>query len=143
MSSLLVQSGLVALGGAIGAVARFGLGALAHRTLDPWIHRSISGHFPIGTTVVNTVGCVAIGVLMHLFVAREILDERARLLLVTGVLGSFTTFSAFGYDTFRLAQQGRWGIAASYVALMFVLGIAGVAVGWALSSTLFPAPGVN
>jgi CrcB protein len=94
---------LVAAGGAIGSVARYGLaGAIQSR--------SASG-FPVGTLVVNVTGCFAIGVLMHVGIAHERATP-LRLLLVTGVLGGYTTYSAFNYETLELVRAGQRDAAA-------------------------------
>lgn len=128
---MLLKLGLVAVGGAVGATARFAAGSLAHRLIDPLLG-ALPGNirFPVGTFAVNVFGCFAIGIIMHLLLVREFLDDRARLALVTGLLGSFTTFSAFGFETFELIERGRWGTAGTYVVLVFVVGLGAVYAGW-------------
>jgi CrcB protein len=91
---------LVMLGGAVGAAARYQIGTLAPRAAFPW-----------ATLLVNIVG----GLLMGLLVAREPSDQ-LRLLLGVGVLGGFTTFSAFSLETVTLMQRGAAGTALAYVA---------------------------
>lgn len=109
---------LVAAGGAIGSVLRY-LVALLGLAL-------FGGGFPWGTLAVNVVGSAAIGVLAALGVSGEM-----RLLLVTGLLGGFTTFSAFSLETGMLWDRSP-GLAALYVAASVTLGLAAFALCWGL-----------
>ena len=104
----------VAVGGAMGAVARYGVGLL----LGPSSGHEPAGpvHFPWATLCVNVLGCAAIGALLGVGGAREWLTSPMRLLWVTGFLGAFTTFSTFGYETLRLVDRGQGGMALLYVA---------------------------
>ncbi|MBL8674863.1 MAG: fluoride efflux transporter CrcB [Rhodospirillales bacterium] len=114
----------VAVGGALGSVGRY-------LVVDA-MARALGVAFPWGTLVVNTLGGVAIGVLAAVFLARpEYGDWRP--LLITGVLGGFTTFSAFSLDAFGLAQRGQWASAAAYVAASVALSLIGTAAGWRLA----------
>jgi CrcB protein len=107
---------LVALGGAVGSVARYKLsGWVLHHTLD-W-------RFPAGTFAVNVAGCLLAGLLAGLAEKHELLSAEARLLLFTGVLGGFTTFSAFGLETMYLLRKGELLMAGSNVALSVVAGL--------------------
>jgi CrcB protein len=108
------------VGGGLGAMARFGLGALV-------LARTGEG-FPWGTLVVNWSGCLAIGLAAALFAAMPH-PPTLRLFLVTGVLGGFTTFSAFGLETVELLASGASGQAVLYVAGSVLGGLAAVAVG--------------
>ena len=114
----------VGLGGLIGANARFAVGRLAAERLG--------AAFPYGTFLVNATGSLAIGVLLTLLAARTT-DPAGRLLLVTGVLGGYTTFSAFTFETVALARDGHWGRAALYVVASNLVGLVacwgGMAVG--------------
>ena len=91
----------VALGGALGAMGRFFISSLVA--------------FPYGTMAVNIIGSFLMGVLFVTLIDR--LDQRASLFLMTGVLGGFTTFSAFSLDVFKLFEADRLGFAGLYVAL--------------------------
>ena len=109
---------LVAAGGAVGSLCRWLLASAVQRPV-----------FPTGTLFVNVLGSLLVGWLG----AR--LGETwsdARLLLVTGFCGGFTTFSALSLETLRLAQEGRGGRALANVAASLVLGLAAVAAGWSL-----------
>ena len=85
--------------------------------------------FPVGTLAVNVLGCALIGVFAALAEALPGLNGPARLLLVTGVLGGYTTFSAFGLETLLLLRRGDATLAAAYVAASVLLGLAGVWLG--------------
>jgi CrcB protein len=118
----------IGAGGFVGALLRYALSALAHRLYD--------GPFPIGTLVVNVLGCLAIGVVMFLIEERGALNDETRLFLRIGILGSMTTFSAFGFETFDLARNGAWGAALASVLGNVVLGLAAVVVGWTVTKSL-------
>ena len=92
--------------------------------------------FPFGTIAVNAVGCFAIGVLAHLAESRGGFSPAARSMLFTGVLGGFTTFSAFAHETQVLARLGGAAPAAANVALQVGLGLASVWAGRALAIAL-------
>ena len=115
---------LVAVGGAIGAVARYGIATWL--TPDP-----IRPALPWGTIAVNLAGCFMIGLLMGSFDARSGVPEPARLFLMIGVLGGFTTFSAFGLETYSLLRSGAGSIATANVVLQVAGGLVGVGTGWA------------
>ncbi len=98
----------VAGGGAIGSTLRYGL-ALG-------VQRWLGAGWPYGTLAANLLGSFAIGWAFRLLMARALLGEGGRLFFVVGVLGGFTTFSAFSLETLRLLQSGAWPSAALYVA---------------------------
>ena len=94
---------LVGLGGCIGAIARY----LVNRLLMPI---ATSAAFPLGTLAVNIIGCFVIGALARVGESRINLSPQARLLLITGILGGFTTFSAFGNETILLMRNDQFGL---------------------------------
>jgi len=125
----------VTVGGALGAVSRYGVGV--------WLARAGSG-WPWGTLAVNALGCLAIGVVMGLTLpyseggaeggaARWAAPAAVRAAVLAGFLGSFTTFSTFGFETFDLAARGQWRLAGGYVAASVGLGLLAVWAGWRLS----------
>jgi CrcB protein len=117
----------VAAGGALGSVARLGVGLFA---------RSVAPGWPWGTLFVNLLGSLLIGVLVGLFGLRPASDV-LRLGLITGVLGGFTTFSAFSMETIEMLRAGDTGSALVYVATSLVFGLAACAVGlWATRAVL-------
>ncbi|MEH6468150.1 MAG: fluoride efflux transporter CrcB [Porticoccus sp.] len=107
----------VALGGALGAMGRFGVNAV--------IFPVLGGRFPIGTLVVNVGGSVLMGLFYVLIIERGVLPAELRNLLMVGFLGAFTTFSTFSLDTLALWQNGHFALAAVYVVLNVVLCLAG------------------
>jgi CrcB protein len=90
---------LVGAGGFAGSVLRFKIGG--------WVLHHFDTKFPAGTVVVNLVGCLIIGILSGLAEKRHLLSPDTRLLLITGFLGGFTTFSAFGLETMSLLRRGK------------------------------------
>ena len=116
---------LVAAGGAIGSVARW--------RVSGWVlHQAVDWRFPIGTFVVNVLGCLIVGVLAGLAIKEDFFSTDQRLLLFTGVMGGFTTFSAFGLETFYLLRRGEYLIAGSNMVLSMVVGMAALWVGYQL-----------
>ncbi len=92
--------------------------------------------FPYGTLIVNVIGSFAIGVVLVLATTRLSLSDPARLLIVTGLLGGFTTFSSLSFETYSLITNGSWLAAGIYVISSFGLGIAGVFLGAGIARLL-------
>jgi fluoride exporter len=113
----------VALGGATGAAARYGVAQ--------WMGGRWGWTFPWGTFAVNVTGSLAIGLVMTLLIARGA-DPVYRLLLVTGFLGGYTTFSAFSFEALTLLEARRWDAAAFYVIGSVGLGLLATALGLGL-----------
>jgi CrcB protein len=84
--------------------------------------------FPLATFLVNVVGCVMAGVLAGLAVKRDLFTPDVRLFLFTGLLGGFTTFSAFGVETVQLLRRGEYAVAIAYVVLSVMVGLAALAL---------------
>ncbi len=120
---------LVALGGAIGAGARHLVNLSALRLV------ATSG-FPVGTLFINIVGSFAMGLAAGYFVFRGEGGMPLRLFLTTGILGGFTTFSAFSLETVLLLERGQAGLAALYVAGSVAGSIGGLVAGLALVRAL-------
>ncbi len=116
----MVELLIIGLGGFVGAIARYGLSGLVHRYWET---------FPAGTLVVNVLGCLVIGALISLVEERQLFSPNARLFLQIGLLGSFTTFSTLGYETFELIQRSEYWTASISVGANVVLGIGAVALG--------------
>lgn len=113
----------VALGGAVGAVARYGVALAGLR----WGGEGV----PWGTWAANALGCLLIGLALPL-----VRGDDARLALLVGVLGSFTTFSAYSTDTVLLWEAGRRGLAVANAAGSVAVGVAFVVLGLALGRHL-------
>jgi fluoride exporter len=115
---------LVCLAGALGTGARYLLGTWAVRTFGP--------SFPVGTLIINAVGSFLLAIIMGLSLERNLVPPDLRIVLTTGVMGGFTTYSSFNYETLRLFQQGSRGLALAYlgatVIACLVLGALGAIV---------------
>jgi CrcB protein len=125
MPSLPVNIALVALGGAAGAVARYG---------TSWVYLRLASRttLPFGTLAANLIGCLLIGYLNGLFMER-LLRPELRYLLIIGVLGGYTTFSAFGWETAAYLREGEYLRATLYLLASDALGVIMVMAGFALS----------
>ncbi len=119
---------LVGLGGMLGAILRYGAGGLVHRLFE--------GRFPLGTLLINTAGCLCIGFLTTMADDRGVLSASARLFLFIGVLGGFTTFSSFGYETLTLWRDGLAGRALLNIGANVVCGLGAVWVGHVIARLL-------
>ena len=119
---------LVAAGGALGASARHLVGVVSLR--------AFGADFPAGTMTVNIVGCLALGVFVGLLASRFQGSEALRLLVATGFLGGFTTFSAFSLDFTVLWERGEMALAIGYVAVSVLMSLAALAAGLWLVRTL-------
>jgi len=121
----------VALAGALGATCRWKLGAWAQASA---LGTTRLGPLPVGTLLVNVLGCLALGLLAG--AASTGVPARWRLAVGTGFLGSFTTFSTFSVETVQLAQAGSLGLAALNLSLQLLLGGAAALAGLALGRAL-------
>ncbi len=117
---------LVGAGGFLGSVLRY-LASGAVQSAARYVH------FPWGTLAVNAAGCLLIGLLTGLAETRGLFSLEQRLFLITGFLGGFTTFSAFGYETYFLVRVGETALAALNVCGQIVLGLAAVWAGHLLA----------
>jgi CrcB protein len=115
---------IVFLGGGIGAALRHGVNIAATRT--------VGTAFPYGTLAVNVAGSIAMGALAAYFAFRGDASQHWRLFLTTGILGGFTTFSAFSLDAVVLYERGEMGLASLYVLASVGMSIAGLFAGLAL-----------
>jgi len=122
---------IVALGGGLGSVLRYKLGGFALHHTEAW-------NFPVSTFSVNVIGCFVIGVLAALVEHHDLFSPSVRLLLFTGLLGGFTTFSAFGYESVFLLRRGLVLIATEYVVLSVVCGVGAVLAGLKLIDQFWP-----
>ena len=118
----------VAVGGAIGSVARYlvGIGSGKLFGLD----------FPWGTLIINIVGSFLIGAFVESFALKGEVPQVVRVFLTVGICGGFTTFSTFSLDSYLLMDRGQWGPAAFYMIGSVVLGLAGLFAGLHLVRSL-------
>jgi CrcB protein len=120
---------LIAIGGAVGSVARYLMG----RAVQGALHLE----FPIGTFAVNVVGCLLIGVLAKFFLHSQT-ELPLRATLMIGFCGGFTTFSTFSLETLALMQGGEWAKATAYVVLSALVCVGATAAGFAIARPLNP-----
>lgn len=113
---------LVGGGSFIGGIGRYGLAQLMFRFIP-------DARFPIATFLANFLGCFAIGLLMGSDESRNLVTPNLRLFLVVGILGGFTTFSTFGYDTVALLRSGRGDLALMNVLLSVIICLSAVWIG--------------
>lgn len=123
---------MVAVGGGIGAVARYGVGG--------WVQGFSSTSFPLGTLAVNALGSFLLGLSFYLLESLAVSAE-TRAMVTMGFLGSFTTFSTFSYEAIVLLEGGEWARGGMYVGGSLALGLMGVIGGLALGSLLLHARG--
>ena len=112
---------LVALGGGIGSVLRYGASLVINTKYFPW-----------STLVVNIIGSFLIGLILALSIKEESFLYHWKLFLATGVCGGFTTFSAFSLENMELLQSGKYLLAITYIIVSVVLGIASAFLGFKL-----------
>ncbi len=127
LKATLINAAMVGSGGFIGALARYGLSGLVHRQVP-------FATFPYGTMAVNLMGCCAIGVIAGLAESRQLFGPEFRTFALIGLLGGFTTFSTFGYETFAMLRDAEYLRVAANVGVHVVLGIALVWMGYALTT---------
>ena len=122
----------VALGGALGAVARYGI--------TGWVVRGVGASFPWGTLVVNVVGSFLLGFSVR-YLEFMVASPELRAAVAVGFLGAFTTFSTYSYETVVLLQEGAWGRAATYALGSLIIGVLFVFAGFAAAQLLTPVRG--
>ncbi len=118
---------LVAAGGALGAVGRYGISLL------PW-----KGTFPLLTLLTNFVGAIAIGFISGLF-SQKLLGSKGKLFWQTGVCGGFTTFSTFSLETMQLLEKGNYLLGGAYALTSVILCLVGVTLGQLLAKLVVRA----
>ena len=94
----------ICLGGALGTGARY--------LLSGWLAEAWGPGFPVGTLAVNVIGSFLLGLIMQVALTTELVPPTLRLFLSTGIMGGFTTYSSFNYETLKLFQDSAWGLGA-------------------------------
>jgi len=119
----------ISLGGALGTAARYLLGN--------WLLRVAGPAFPWGTLAVNVIGSLLLGLIMQIALSTDWISPMLRLTLATGVMGGFTTYSSFNYETLRMVEGGSWLLAGVNIGVMLVscllAGYVGVMIGRAVA----------
>jgi CrcB protein len=123
---------MIALGGAFGAVARYGLSG--------WVQSFLDTTFPMGTLVVNVLGSFVLGLSLPFF-ASLAWSAELRTLVTIGFLGAFTTYSTFSYEAVVLLEGGEWARGGLYMGGSLLLGLVGILGGMALASFILQARG--
>jgi len=118
----------ICLGGAAGTGARY--------LVSGWTLNRFGSAFAYGTLAVNIIGSFVLAVLMFIGTETGALPPTARLALTTGVMGGFTTYSTFSYETMRYLQEGAWLLAALNVTITVVGCLAACLLGWAVTRSL-------
>src|SRR5262245_26698658 len=106
---------LIAIFGAIGTLARYGLQGL--------IQVRAGGTFPYGTLTINLSGCFLLGLIGQFTLNRMVISADWRMAIAVGVFGAYTTFSSFGWETARMLEDGEWLPATAYVAVSVIAGL--------------------
>ncbi len=119
----------IAAGGAVGALLRY--------LVAGWVHKGLGATFPWGTLTVNVLGCLFLGWMGAVITGPLLLREDLRLGILVGLLGAFTTFSTFGWETLMLAHDGRWALALGNLLLSNGLGLTAVYLGYRLSQRIW------
>lgn len=119
-----MKMGLLFLAGGCGCWARYGLTSL--------VLRFHGGSFPLATLLVNLIGCLLFGFVWSLAEEETLISVEARFLILTGFMGSFTTFSSFAFESTVLLTAGQWIHVLANVLIQFLGGVLGVVLGIAL-----------
>jgi fluoride exporter len=114
--------------GAAGTLARYGL--------DGWIQYRAGPGFPFGTLTVNTLGCFFLGVIGQFGLSHLSMPPDLRIGLTIGLMGGFTTFSTFGWDSIRMLQTGEWPRALAYIGASVLGGLAAMMLGMRAGNAL-------
>jgi fluoride exporter len=126
----MLKIAMLFLAGGIGCLARYGLAGL--------VQRIYGGEFPLGTLLVNLLGCLLFGFVWALAEQRMIISDESRVIILTGFMGSFTTFSTFAFESNRLARDSAWLYLTGNVMLHVVVGI--LAIHWGMSLARLASP---
>jgi CrcB protein len=124
---------LICFGGAVGTGARYLLGGFVARVAGP--------DFPYGTLLINVLGSFLIGVVQQVGLSTLMIPDTVRLVLAVGVMGGFTTYSSFSYETVKLVETGSWGAAGAYVVFTTTLCLVGCVMGLSLGRVLVEGKG--
>jgi len=117
---------LLMLLGAAGTLARYGL--------DGWIQNRLGAAFPAGTLTINVLGCFLLGVIGQYSLTHLSVPPEWRIGMTTGMMGAFTTFSTFGWESVRMVQTGEWAKAALYIGASLLVGLVAMILGMRLGN---------
>ena len=114
--------------GAVGSCLRYGLSGL--------VHAHIKTTFPLGTAVVNVIGCLCFGLVWAVLESRLSIPPAARTVIFVGFFGAFTTFSSFAFETGQLFDSGQWAWALGNIALQNIVGLGAILAGLSLGKLI-------
>ncbi|MGO9482074.1 MAG: fluoride efflux transporter CrcB [Candidatus Kryptoniota bacterium] len=115
------KSFLVFIGGGIGAVFRY--------LLAGWVYKVIGSDFPYGTLAVNVLGCFVIGLFLTMSEGRFLVSPSVRVFVAVGIIGGFTTFSTFNFETFELLKNGAFALGLLNIGASIIIGLCAVWAG--------------
>jgi CrcB protein len=118
----------IAFGGALGALCRYGAGK--------GIQGAAGSEFPLGTLVINLVGCLLMGIAFQKVESAQFTSEAGKLFVLTGLLGAFTTYSAFSLEAFNLLKESLFAQAAIYLGAHLFIGLAAIWAGMQIGRVL-------
>ena len=127
LKTALINAAMVGSGGFIGAICRYGLSGFVQQ-------RAALAAFPYGTLAVNMLGCLLIGLIAGLAESRSLFGPDFRRFVLIGILGGFTTYSTFGYETFAMMRDAEFLRAAGNVGIHVVLGLFLVMAGYGMAT---------
>lgn len=119
---------LIAVLGAGGALARYGLSGL--------VYRITGGSFPFGTFVVNIIGCFCFGLIWPLAEERLLISSNMRMIILVGFMGSFTTFSSLIFETSELMRDSQWLLALANMGGQVIVGLAALYLGMMIGRSI-------
>jgi len=117
----MVKLVLLFITGGIGCLARFGLAGI--------VQRFYGGEFPLGTLAVNLSGCLMFGFVWSLAEGQLVISNESRMIILTGFMGSFTTFSTFAFESNALMRDAQWMYFTANLMLQVIVGIAAINIG--------------
>jgi len=117
----MIKSFLVFVGGGIGSVFRY--------LLAGWIYEIVGTDFPYGTLVVNVIGCFVIGLFMTMAEERFLINPSVRIFIAVGLLGGFTTFSTFNFETLELLKENAFILASLNIGASIIIGLLATWIG--------------
>ena len=97
-----------------------GVGTGARYLLSGWVQRRVGSTFPFGTLAVNLIGCFLLGVVMQVALSSRLLPPDVRIVVAIGLLGGFTTYSTFNYETLILFREGAWGLGVGTIFVTLI-----------------------
>jgi CrcB protein len=114
-----------------------GLGSVLRYLVSGWCQRLTAGSFPVGTLAVNLIGCLVIGCAAALLLGPRLMREEYRLAILIGLLGGFTTFSSYAWESFSLLNNGEWVLALSNIMVSNALGLVAVWLGYRVGEMIW------